>query len=409
VAALASIARTHRDASADGADRFRSRAPLRVVDGGSARPTAVGGGTAAAVDPLTSLDLDFGDVPTVVLAGEAMAQARVDVYAALIAGGAIAAIAARPDETAVAFLNRAVATIDAGAFVAHFGEQEGYAMETIADLGPQQLVVSFEAHGEGMVHCDIAAFDAALRRHDPQLAGALIRLIEHNGSALNPIGPSNAWELARLDHFYDDFECWWEETRAEVESDKRHVLGEKRSRAKITVSNLEVRKHIRESGVRTPGALRRSLGRHYCMGRRLKGAELQRRIAVLPKRPRLAALAVFEIAQRMKRANAALERLMTDTDRHALSDLADFSHPVLILDADTGGEQSALYEILDERYQRDAQDKGWGPGLALVLDAAPASARRLTRALRALRDLSSAAHDLCEAMRGFSLLATEAS
>jgi hypothetical protein len=244
--------------------------------------------------------------------------------------------------------------------------------------------------------------------HDAQLAGALIREVEANASALHAIGPSYAWDLARMDNFYDDFDCWWEEIRSQVEYEKREALGKKAKRAKVAVSNLEVRKHIRESGIRTPGALRHALGRHYCMGRALRRGELEQRIAALPDRPRIGALAVYEIYKRMKRATAVLKRAMGESDRLALADLAYFTHPALILDADTSGEQSALYEVLDERYQHDAQDKGWGAGLALVLDDSAASVSRLERAVQALRDLSLAAHDLCEAMRGFSMLATEA-
>jgi hypothetical protein len=90
-----------------------------------------------------------------------------------------------------------------------------------------------------------------------------------------------------------------------------------------------------------------------------------------------------------------------------IGDLATFACPALILDPSIG-EGSALYEILDERYQMDAQDSGWGPSCALVLDDSAACVTRLLRALRALRDLSSAAHALCAAMNGFTLLVSEA-
>lgn len=342
-----------------------------------------------------------------ILAGEAMPEVRVAVYSRLIAGGAIPAVQPLPDESAVAFLKRSVATIDAGAFAAHFGEHEGYDMETIPDLGSERLIVSFEANTERMMHCDIEAFDSALCAHDARLAGALIREIEAASSALNAIGPSSAWDLAWQGDYYDDFGCWWEEVRAQVEYEKRESLGKKAKKAKVSVSNTEVRKFIRESGMRTPGSLRNAIGRHYCTDRGHNRPELELRISALPAGPRVAALAVFEITKRMKSATASLRRVMTQTDSLVLSDLSYFTHPALILDHGRGGEQSLVYEILEERYQLDVQDKGWGPGFAIVLEDSPKAVRRFMRALQALRDLSSAARDLCEAMRGFSMLTAE--
>jgi hypothetical protein len=408
VAALANLSGAHLDQLVHGEGRLRGRTALRVIEGGSKRSTALGIGPAVAVDPLASLDLDFGDAPIVLLAGEAMPEARANVYARLIAGGAVDALAPLPDESAVAFLNRSVATVDAGAaFSVQFGQQDAYNMETASDLGPERLVVSFEANTDRLMHCDISAFDTAVCAHDPALAGVLIREIEVNAGALNAIGPSYAWDLARIGSFYDDFGMWWEELRSEVEYEKREALGKKAKKATVVVSDAEVRKHIRESGIRTPAAIRSSLGRHYCMPRGLKRGEVEQRLQALPKRARIGALAVYEIGKRMKRASRALDRVVTETERHVIGDLSNFTHPALIMDA-SHGEESAVYEIIDERYQHDSQDSGWGPGFALVLDDSAASVTRFKRALRALKDLSSAAQALCEAMRGFSILATEA-
>jgi hypothetical protein len=408
VAALAVLAGAHLDESIHREDRVRGRTALRVVARGPQRPAPAGGSPAPALIALTSLDLDFGDVPTVLLAGEAMPDARAAVYARLIAEGALPALTPLPAETALEFLRRsATAIAPCDGFVVQFGEHEGYDMAVVAELGPDYLIVSFESDQERMLHCDLASFDAALQPLDAALAGALIHAIERNASALNAIGPAYAWDLARMNNYFDDFAMWWDEMRGEVEYLKREKAGT--TKKKITVTNLEIRQHIREGGIRTPGALRNELGRHYCASPRMKPNELEARIAALPPGARCAALAIWEIAKRMKRASKTLQRLQTETERHVLCDISGWPHPALILDPGnaTGGE-SVIYEVLDERYQLDAQDRGWGAGFALVLEDSKASVHRFTRAHAALRDLGQAARDLCEAMRGFDILATEA-
>ena len=408
MAALANLAGAQFHELVQRDARVRGRSPLRVLDGGSARPATVGVRPAAPVDPLTSLDLDFGDAPTVLLAGEAMPEARANVYARLIAGGALAALTPLPDENAVAFLKRTVASVDAGAALhVHFGEPDGFGHDSSSDLGPDRLVVSFEGGGDRTMHCDISAFDEALCAHDPALAGVLIREIEVNAGVLNAIGPSYAWDLVRIDRFYDDFGMWWDELSGEVEYEKREALGKKGKKAKIRVTDAEIRKHIRESGMTTPGAFRNALGRHYCMPIGMKRRDVDARIAALPEPARTGALAVYEIAKRMKHASRKLNRVASELDREAIADLANFVSPALILDP-ARGEGSALYEILEERFQTDSQDSGWGPGFAIVLDDSPQSVTRFTRAIAALQELTSAAQALCNAMSGFSILASEA-
>jgi hypothetical protein len=305
VAALANRTGARGDEFVHREDRIRGRPALRVVDGRSQRSAAARVRAAAPLDPLIALDLDFGAAPTVLFAGEAMPEARANVYARLIAGGAIAALHPHPDESAVAFLNRSVATVDAGAaFRIQFGEHDGNGSALTA-LGPERLIVSFEGGSDRTMHCDIAAFDATLCAHDPALAGVLVRAIETNASALNAIGPSYAWDLVRNDRFDDDIETWWEEQRAEVEYEQRSALGKKGAKAKIAVTNADVRKHLRERGITTPGALRNELGRHYCMPRAMMRHEIDARIAALPEPARTGALAVHAIATRMKRRTAA--------------------------------------------------------------------------------------------------------
>ena len=343
-------------------------------------------------------------MPTHVLVGEAMPARRAAIYARLIEGGVIPPITPLPGDSALAFLERAVAAVpNVPSFTVTLGVQrDGYTEhDRRRFVGPAQVLVTFEASPDDVVYADLTAFDERLRGLDAPLAGALVAAFDRGSHPLHCVSPVSAWELAYVGTFHGDAQAWWEELREEL-SDQ-----EPRARKRPLVTNAQIRKHLRESGMDTPGALRRRLGRHYCEPDRLAPRTLARRIAALPTPVRWAALALHESTRRLRRIGRALDNLIGPAERAVWEVLPDFPHPALILDSVAVGETTAVGEILEERYNWDMQDQGWGPAFVLVLEDAPASVERLRKALALMAAASTVARELGDALAGFEQLTVE--
>jgi len=340
-----------------------------------------------------------------VLVGEAMNERRASIYARLIEAGAIPALEPAVGDSSLTFLERAVAAIEnPSLFYVSLGlHDEHYTDRDLAEVvGPARVYVSFEASSDALVYCDLEAFDAQMRRLDPELAGALVAAVDRGSAPINCVSPVSAWEMAFCGNFHGDATMWWEELRDEISYDPRG----KRKRKLAT--NLEVRQHLRESGMTTPGGLRRRLGRHYCDPKRLKPAEIERRITALPKPVRWAALALQETAARFGRIGAGLEKLTGKVERAAWESLPNFPHPGMIIETNAADDGlTPVGEILEERYNWDIQDQGWGPGFILVLDDSARSVERFRTALELMCAASDAARELGDALSGFAHMAAE--
>ena len=336
-----------------------------------------------------------------------MNERRASIYARLIEGGVIPAIAPAVGDSSLTFLERAVSAMENPSL---FSVSLGLYDETYTDhalaqaVGPAHVFVAFEASPDALVYCDLEAFDTRMRRLDRELAGALVAAVDRGSYPINCVSPVSAWEMAFHTDFQGDARSWREDLRAELD----YQSGPKPRRKRKPATNAAIRKHLRESGMPTPGGLRRRLGRHYCDPKHLDAPEIERRIAMLPQSVRWAALALSETARRFRRIGDGLEKLVGKAERAAWEALPEFPAPGMIIETNGAVDGSTpVGEILDERYNWDAQDRGWGPSFILVLDDSPRSVTRFRQALELLTAATSAARELGDALGGFARIAAE--
>ena len=161
-----------------------------------------------------------------------------------------------------------------------------------------------------------------------------------------------------------DLGSWWESMRDAVAAQAETDVDD--------VSNQDIRKYIRENKVRTPGGIRREIGRRFSNRKGLVKTPkacstiIEAQAAGPEQRLALAIVdAITPIAAQSKRYRTAhFGNSANQEVGRAIR--AMIPNPGLILEADGDG---ITEELLNDMYEIAVQESGFGPTIAMALTA----------------------------------------
>ncbi len=386
--------------------------------GGGARRAAAGAGqrrrgasakrarsaVALGCDPVDGHRLDLRDVPPVLFVGEGLPPERAAVYEGLLAAGVLPIVAHRESDTSVGYLERSLCELEKRFESAPFTVALGIrscAETPVREARGDDVAATFQVEG-GVVWIDAADLDEQLRRADALAAASLF---EHLGRATrrtyDAFTPGAAISGAEWIMFNGDANDWWDELRCSMREDDASAPAP---------TMREVRQHVRQQAIRTPGFVKRTIGSHHA---RLRGTfsrevratllppeECLKRLARVAPAARTLAERLIDSTERLERIASALDAPMTVQDRLLLDDEeALMAQPGLVIET---SRSHMVHEVLEELWQYAAQATGFGLNYGFVLRPEEASYRRFERTLALVLEASTIVEGIALAFGEFS-------
>jgi hypothetical protein len=328
--------------------------------------------------------LDLGSVPATLLFGVGLPAARADTYARLLDRGIVPSPPVRASDTTGTYLERAFAALAkqyedvpfhlaVAPYTRHAAEfsQDADDDENLTSRDP--VCVGVTVHGAEYV-LDGCDFDDQIAAHHGPLAAWLIEHVRMGTSGtFDAFTPMAALEYAEWGFFAGGYEEWWEIQRYDLASERKVPPDQ--------VSWAEVRAYVRSSELRTPGAVRRQIGRHHAtsLKHRLTLAQCEPLVAALPPPIRQRAQIVLEQATVLARVGERMRARSKRSEREFIGAFgAPAANPGLVIETSPFG---VVRELLDDEYQYVSQDTGFGPNYALIIDGTTRSVERLRATL----------------------------
>jgi hypothetical protein len=342
-------------------------------------------------------------VARTLLIGQAMDERRTRTYGRLLDADVLPSVALRPTDTTGAYLGRVCnalaeryAHVPFGVAIAPY---EVFAAESDPDFEQQRpnvlaernpVCVVFQAI-DASYSVDAYAFDNQIARCNRALAASLIEHVRRGTQGtFDAFTAGSAYDYAEWSLFDGGAKEWWEVRRYDVAEDL-HIKPK-------AVTWAQIRKHVRDNELRTPGAIQRGLGRHHSAigSERLSLAACAPLVAALPGALRERAQIVLEQAGALHAVSTRMHRRLR---KHELALIGAYgalaANPGLIIET---SRDNLVTELLNDEYEYVVQDRGFGPNFALVLESTTASAERFRATLADLAAATTAVDAIAAAM-----------
>ncbi len=347
--------------------------------------------------------IDLSDVAGTLLIGETLNERRARTYGRLLDREVVPALAVRPSDTTGGYLARVFdalseryAHVPFGVAIAPFtvideelhDASDWDALEELARTNP--VCATFQVI-DAVYHLDAERFDREVARCNAPLAAWLTEHVRRGTrGTFDAFTAASAYEYAEWALLEGSAHDWWEA--------RRHDVAEELHRKPKAVTWAQMRKHVRDNELRTPGAIRRGLGRHHVGLRpgRLSLAACAPLVAALPGAIRERAQVVLDNAGVLEAVRARMDRRIRTVERALIgAHGAPAANPGLILDT---SRDELVTELLNDLYEYAVQDTGFGPNYALVLDGTAGSAERFRATLDDLATATRAVDAIATAM-----------
>jgi hypothetical protein len=333
--------------------------------------------------------------------GESMDAARARTYARLLDRGVIPTLPVEQGESSGEYLGRVFDHLaqqyDDVPFsltiapYARLVSDFGYDAHEDDDL-MERCPVSVLVHVADAYHMvDASQFDAEVARYDRSLAAWLVDHVRTASfGTFDAYTAGTAYEYAEWGILNGSPGDWWEMIRHDV----AHDLGIKAQR----VTWAQMRKHVRDNELRSPGMIRCQLGHHHANlhKKRLSLDMCASLVVGLPARLRKRAQLVVEQTAVLEGVSTRMRERSRKSELRLLGAFgAPLATPGLVLETSAHG---MVVELLNDEFDYVSQDTGFGPNYALILDATDRSAERLRATLEDLHTASIAVGKIAEAM-----------
>ncbi len=396
MAARAGSARARRDARRQGStkrDSSRRRADARPTRPHRPAPDVVR--PAAPVAPTLAsgsafLDahhkLDLSGIPTTLLVGTPLGEARERTYAALFEHGILPTVDVHDGDTVTAVIERALKALgqqyDGVPFGLHLVPLDRLRLDDLEDLDVKDAVLkqnplcAIIQVADGWTNVDAVEYEAALRAIDRDACGAVFeRLRRATHFTFEAVTPGWSHDISEWLLFSCEPSEWWEEKRDEIAVELGHEP-----------TGLELRRYIRENEIRTPGYVKRELGAHHARAARtrnlLSHERIMTRLAGAPKPLRTATAALLTEIAKLEKINRQLRAAQTENEAAVLRGFGSISPtPGLIIETNGTG---LVTELLNDSWEYASQDNGFSPNLCVLLDPSAQSCKRFKRTLEAV-------------------------
>jgi hypothetical protein len=347
--------------------------------------------------------IDLSSVARTLLIGETLNECRARTYGRLLDREVVPPLAVRPTDTTGGYLARVFEAL--GERYAHVpfaleiapfqviddelhDASDPDALEALARTNPVCVIVRVI---DAVYNVDAERFDEELARCNAPLAAWLIEHVRRGTvGTFDAFTAASAYEYAEWGLLEGAADDWWEARRYDV-AEELHLKPK-------AVTWAQMRKHVRDNELRTPGAIRRGLGRHHILRRpaRLSLAHCAPLVAALPGAIRERAQVVLDNAGVLEAVHARMDRRIRRRERALVGAFgAPAANPGLILDTSRDG---LVTELLNDEYEFAVQDTGFGPNYALVLDGTTGSAERFRATLDDLATATRAVDAIATAM-----------
>lgn len=363
--------------------------PRRATSERVSSPAAVG------FNPLQIGSVALEDIPVTLLVGEAITAERAAIYSGLLEAGSIPSVRPRKHDTALSYLQRALADLakqypNTPVRVTLAPAERYKSIRRSPTFEPEDCVaVTIASDEPSVVHAPYL-HDTIAKRNRTLAASLFQHIREASGETLDVFSPSVAIDAADWVR-YGDRLTWWTEIMAEEAAHELEIE---------EPTNAQIRQYIRKNGIMSPAMLSREIGMHHhrvMNPKHLLSIEAcLKESASLPKFARKKVRRILELCIAFKSDTETLPA-MDNADRELLGDLGNVPMPALVIE--TTGEQR-ICEIFDELWQYAMQGEGFAPHYARFIRNTPPSLNELPRILntfaRACDYLDAIARELAE-------------